>query len=201
MGTPFAELIARRHMCRDFRSDPIPRIVWERIVEAGLGAPAAGNTHGFDVVALSGASTARYWDVTLPGPRRASFRWPGLLNAPVLLLAYVDPGAYLRRYSEPDKSPFALGAHASEWSVPYWFVDGGAAVMAMLLAAHDEGLGALFFGQFGHEAALRGALGVPEGHRAVGTVAVGHPRDGGRRSASAARGRPDLEDRLHVGCW
>ena len=60
--------------------------------------------------------------------------------------------------------------------MPYWCVDAGVAVMALLLAAVDEGLGALFFGQFDHEAGGRGrASAIPADRRPVGTIALGHP--------------------------
>ena len=108
------------------------------------------------------------WEV--PEARRRAFPWPGLLVAPVLVVPYVDPTRYVERYAEPDKSHSGLGTGESAWSVPYWWVDGGAAVMAMLLAAESEGLGALFFGQFGHEDAVREAFGVPAAQRALGTV-------------------------------
>ena len=59
--------------------------------------------------------------------------------------------------------------------MPYWWVDGGMAVEHVLLGAVDAGLGACFFGLFDHEPAVFAALGVPEGWRALGTIALGHP--------------------------
>ncbi|MCB0952793.1 MAG: nitroreductase family protein, partial [Microthrixaceae bacterium] len=121
--------------------------------------------------------------------------------------------AYLQRYSEPDKARSGLGADTGAWDVPYWFVDGGAAVMSLLLAAEAEGLGALLFGQFDHESRVRQALGVPEGRRAIGTVAVGHRAtgDGGGSSPgagstdsvsrSARRGRPSPAVHVRRGRW
>lgn len=173
-----------------------------RIAAAATRAPSAGNTWALDLLVLTGDDAARYWDLTLPPARRAGFAWPGLLAAPVLLVPYVEPAAYVRRYAEGDKAATGLGDGEGRWSVPYWWVDGGAAVMAVLLAAEAEGLGALFFGQFDHEAAVTRAFGVPPDRRALGTVAVGHPRPGGRhRSDSARRGRPAAGDRLHRGRW
>ena len=118
------------------------------------------------------------------------------------MLVYVDPCAYVERYAEPDKAHTGLGDDSSEWPVPYWFVDGGAAAMALLLAAEAAGLGALLFGQFEHEQALRTVFGVPEDRRAVATIALGHPAvDGRHASRSAARGRPDPGTRIHHGAW
>ena len=188
-------------MCRDFDPAPLGEGTLESLVDAATRAPSAGNTHGLGFVALEGEHTATYWDVTLPHGRRADFAWPGLLSAPLLLLVYVEPGAWARRYGEADKASTGLG-ELGAWPVPYWFVDAGASVMAILLAAEDLGLGALFFGQFEHEEPLREAFGVPPGNRAVGTVAVGHRAVGGRnRSMSARRGRPGTGEILHRGSW
>jgi nitroreductase len=109
----------------------------------------------------------------------------------------VSPVAYAERYAEPDKRDTGLG-DVEAWPVPYWWVDGGMAVEAMLLAAVAEGLGACFFGLFEHEQAVLDAFGVPAGRRALGTVALGHPLpDTPGRSAA----RPKRRDRVHRGRW
>jgi hypothetical protein len=142
----------------------------------------------------------RYWAMTFATAEdRAVFRWQGLLDAPVLVVPIVDPAAYARRYAEPDKAGTGLG-HVDAWSVPYWWVDGGMAVEHLLLAAVDEGLGALLFGVFEHERAVLAAFGVPAGRRALGVVALGHPApdEPGR---SASRPRRSLAEVTHRGRW
>jgi nitroreductase len=201
-GPRFAEVLAARRMCRDFLDRPVDRDRLATVLDAAFRAPAAGNAAALDLVVLSGPHTARYWDVTLPPERRDGFRWPGLLRAPVLVVPVVDPGAYVSRYGRPDKSATGLGEGPEAWPVPYWFIDGGAAVMALLLAAEAGGLGALFFGQFGHEPAVLAALGVPAGHRSLGTIALGHPAPGGRTPSSSARtGRPGPASSVHHDGW
>ena len=195
-------VLARRRMCRDFLPDPVEESVLDAVLTAGLGAPAAGNTWALDLVVLTGASVTAYWDVTLPAARRVSFGWPGLLTAPVLVVPYVDPAAYVERYAEPDKVASGLGGSTEDWTVPYWWVDGGAAVMGMLVAAEAHDLGALLFGQFGHEAAVAERFGVPGGRRALGTVALGHPVAGrGGPGRSAGRGRPRAAAHVHRDVW
>jgi nitroreductase len=120
----------------------------------------------------------------------------------VLVLVVVDPQAYVQRYAADDKASTGLGHASADWPVPYWFVDGGAAVMGMLLAAEAAGLGALFFGQFDHESAVAAEFGVPDGCRSVGTVALGWPAPGGREpTRSAATGRPGGPGFVHRGSW
>ena len=151
---------------------------------------------------LEGAEqTARFWDVTLPSERRASFPWPGLLRAPVLVIPVAEPQAYVDRYAEPDKAGTGLGDSAEQWPVPYWYVDTAFASMVMLLAAVDAGLGALFFGIFNAEAEVLAELRVPSGYRPVGVIALGHPAPEQRPSRSARRGRRPVSSLIHRGGW
>ncbi len=188
-------------MVRAFQPDPVEPAALTRILDAASRAPSAGFTQGLDLVVLEGsAQTSRYWDLTLPDPdARARFRWQGLLVAPVLVIPVVDPGAYAARYGEPDKAATDLGT-VEAWGVPYWWVDGGAAVENVLLAAVAEGLGALLFGLFDHERAVLDELGVPEGWRAIGTIALGRPApdEPGR---SSGRARRPLDELVHRGRW
>lgn len=188
-------------MVRAFSEAPVDPQVVDHLIDLARRAPSAGHSQGWAFVVLEGAhQTARYWDVTLPPDRRAGFRWPGLLTAPVLVVALVRPDAWVDRYAEADKAATGLGAGAGEWPVPYWWVDGGMAVEHLLLGAVEAELGACFFGLFDHEAAVLAALGAPEGWRALGAIALGHPvaDDPGR---SAGRGRLPLADVLHRGGW
>jgi nitroreductase len=180
-------------MVRAFATDPVLDDSLARVCDAALRAPSAGNAQGLDLLVID--SPATYWAITLPDP--SGFRWQGLLDAPVLVIPVVAPGAYAARYAEADKAASGLGTVAA-WPVPYWWVDGGMAVEAMLLAAVADGLGACFFGLFEHERAVLDAFGVPADRRALGTVALGHPLpDTPGRSAS----RPKRRNRVHRGRW
>jgi nitroreductase len=201
-----AEVLRRRHMVRAFRPDPVAPDALDRVLAAARRAPAAGNSDGTDLVVLEGPEeTSRYWDVTLPsGAEREAFGHPALLRAPVLVVVVADAGAYLRRYSEADKAATGLGASADRWPVPYWTVDTAFAAMLLLLAATNEGLGALFFGIFRHERALLRELGVPEDRRAIGTIALGWPDVEAAATAprgSGARRRRPVDEIVHRGHW
>lgn len=197
----FAEVVTSRRMVRAFTKQPVPTEVLDRILALAVRVPAAGNTQGLDLVVLEGEQTARYWDVSLPIERRATFPWPGLLHAPVLLIPVSSPDAYLERYGETDKIRTGLGEGVEQWSVPYWYVDSAFSAMVALLAAVDEGLGAVFFGQFEHEAAIKEALGIPTDRRPVGTIALGHAAAEQRMSRSARRPRRSFDEIVHRGGW
>ena len=188
-------------MVRAFLPDPVPDDLVDRLLDLARRAPSAGNTQPWELLVLRGDAVERYWSTTLPDPDdRARFRWQGLLAAPVLVVPYVRPGAYVERYAEPDKSPTGRGRGEAAWPVPYWWVDGGAAVQNLLLGCTAAGLGACLFGQFEHEAAVRAAFDVPGDRRAVGTVALGWPApdEPGR---STGRPRPPLDQVVHRDRW
>jgi nitroreductase len=196
-----SDAVRHRRMVRAYTSDPLPAEVVDRLLDLARRAPSAGNTQAVRFLVLDDpAAVARYWDLTLPPERREGFAWPGLVAAPVLVVVLVDPGAYVSRYAEPDKAATGLGEGADAWPVPYWWVDGGAAVEALLLAAVDAGLGACLFGLFDAERAVLAAHGVPDGWRAVGTVSLGRPAPD-RPGRSQRRARPALDEVVRRGRW
>jgi nitroreductase len=199
----FAEALRRRRMVRSFTGSPVPAAALHGILAASLRAPSAGNTQGWDAVVLEGpAQTAPFWAATTTQDwRDRSSRWPGLERAPVVVALFADPGAYVARYREADKAPSGLGSGPEAWPVPYWFVDAGQVVMALLLAAVDAGLGALFLGNFRGEAALRRSLGVPEDRVYVGAVLVGEPDRDDPPSTSSGRPRRSPEAVFHRSAW
>ena len=200
MNPEFERVVRRRRMTRSFTDEPVAAEVVDLVLDLARRGPSAGKTASLDFLVLEGTQTARYWDTTLPPAKRPAFPWPGLLDAPVLIIPWVEPAAYVRRYSEADKVSTGLGAGEDAWDVPYWWVDGGAATMTLLLAVEAVGLGALLFGLFGHEDAVRRAFGVPDAMRAIGGIAIGHAAPD-RPSVSARRKRSTFDRVVHRGVW
>jgi len=197
-----ADALRDRRSCRSFTDQPLLPGLLDELVDRARRTPTAGNCQGVEFLVLEGDDVADYWDVTLTAGRRAEFPWPGLLAVPALVVPWGVADRYLARYSESDKAVAGLGGSAGDWPVPYWLTDAAFAAMALQLLAVEAGLGCCFFGLFGHEAAVAEQFGVPEGARAVGAVAIGHPDPGvARPSASVDRGRRPLDEVLHRGAW
>ncbi len=190
------QLLGRRRMVRAFEPTPLPADVINRLLDLARRAPSAGHTQATGFVVLDHPETvARYWAVTLPEHRRASFRWKTLLRAPVLVLVTTEPERYPDRYREPDKIATGRGDGLDHWPVPYWWVDAGAVVQNLLLLVTEAGLGACLFGPFDHEAELARTFELGEGVRIVATIAIGHraPDEPGR---STGRGWKPLNELL-----
>ena len=188
-------------MTRAFLSEPIGVETLHALIDLALRAPSAGKTQGTHFVVLDGDDVAAFWNDTLPSEKRANFRWKQLLDAPVIILPFVDPIAYVARYSEPDKQATGLGEGVDAWPTPYWTVDGSFAVMSLLLAAHDADLGALFFAVFNGEQQLRNRLGVPDHMQLLGAIAIGHAVRSDEKGRSAARPRRPIEEAIHLSRW
>lgn len=199
----FAEAIRRRRMVRSFSgASPAPDVL-DTVLASAVRAPTAGNTQGWDAVVLEGPDqTDGFWDATTTAEwRERSPRWPGLRRAPVVVAVFSDPAAYLARYGEPDKVRSGLGSTHGAWPVPYWDTDAAMAVMVLLLAAVDAGLGACFLGNFRGEIALKEVLGVPVGLRYFGAVLIGEPGGEDPPSSSASRPCRASEEVFHRGHW
>ena len=197
----FIDTVRRRRMVRAFTGEPVDPDVVDQLCDLARRAPSAGHSQGTAFVVLDQPEVVgRYWDITLAPQRRPSFRWPGLLKAPVLVLVAVRPGAYTDRYAEADKAATGLGEGTEAWPVPYWWVDAGAAAEHLLLGAVDAGLGACLFGLFDHEVTVARAFGVPDGWRLVATIALGW-RAADEPGRSVGRGQRPLNEVVHRNRW
>jgi nitroreductase len=198
----FAEVVRRRKMVRAFEDRPVDPAAIDRILRAGLRAPSAGFTQGWAFLVLEGADqVGQFWDASWANDEaRASFQWPGLFTAPAIVVPLAHKQAYLDRYAERDKG--IADRRESFWPVPYWHIDTGFAAMSMLLAAVDDGLGALFFGVFADSIdRVRAAFGIPAAYMPIGAIAIGHPAPGDRPSASLKRGQRPWDEVIHRGHW
>jgi nitroreductase len=160
-------------MVRKFDQRPLEPELLDRILEAARHAPSAGFSQGFDFVVLDQPDVvARFWAVTddpdFPNPTGFS-----ATAAPVIVLPLADKAAYLERYSRPDKIAFGLTDEA-RWPVKFWETDTAMAIMLILLAATDLGVGALYFGITHGEQDILQELGVPEGLKLLGVIGLGH---------------------------
>ncbi|MGD2061854.1 MAG: nitroreductase family protein [Acidimicrobiia bacterium] len=194
----FSAVLARRRMVRNYSEEPVDRAALDRVAAAALRAPSAGNSQAIAVVVVTDPELRSRISVIADEPDylEAGFD-PWISKAPAHIVISVSERVYHDRYSEPDK----LDADGTEisWPVPYWWIDAGAALMAVLLTAVDEGLAAGFLGVHSLPE-LSALLGIPDDYQPIGIVTVGHPAPD-RRSGSLDRPKKTAAQVIFRDVW
>ncbi len=193
----FADVVMRRRAVRRFEEAGVDRAALDRIARLAQRAPSAGFSQGQRLVV-----------VTEPEGRRAVARicgeefyeaefGPWISECAAQFIPLVSEAIYHRRYQETDKTD----EHGAEidWPIPYWFVDVGATMQNIWLAAVDEGLGCGFVGT-DDPAELNRFLGIPPEFVAIGVMPVGRPLPD-VRSPSLKRGWVPYEQFAHWERW
>jgi len=186
----FQELLPKRRMVRHYAPELVPREVVERIVGTvrRLRAPATARGQRLLVV-MRDEARAELVRIASAGWGAERGLEPWLESAPVHVLVCTREDDYHERYRQEDK---LVEGEEIEWPVPFWYMDAGAAVMLILLAAIDEGLGAGLTGVPKELAAeLGAAFGIPEDVTIVAHVTIGVPApDPGWSAVTSRRTKP-----------
>jgi nitroreductase len=186
----FRDVVMKRRAVRRFEDGGVDRAVIERIARLAQRTPSAGFSQG-----------QRLLVVTEPEGRREVGRLsreaeyiemgfgPWISECAAQFIPCVSEAIYHRRYQEPDKVDD--DGNEIDWPIPYWWVDIGATMQNIMLAAVDEGLGCGFVGP--DFEALGAYLGLPEEFIPIGVLPVGRPVPD-IRSPSLKRGWVPFED-------
>jgi nitroreductase len=196
----FRELLKRRRMVRHFEREPVPRETIERIVSTVRRAPSGGFSQGQRLLVVDDPRLlAEIASLDADPPPDAE---PWLASAPVQILVMTREADYHDRYRKPDK---LQEGEEIEWPVPFWYVDAGAALMLVLLAAIDEGLAAGVYGVSREdERRLRDLLAIPDDLRVVAGVTLGRPLpdpEWSRLTSRATQRRRSLDELVHWNRW
>ena len=98
---------------------------------------------------------------------------PWISECAAQFIPCVSEAVYHRRYQEPDK--LQDDGTEIDWPIPYWWVDVGATMQNVMLAAVNEGLGCGFVGTDEPAGAAPRALGIPDEFMPIGVMPVGRP--------------------------
>jgi len=200
----FGEVIKKRRMVRAFTGDPLGSGVTQRVLTAANRAPSAGFSQGYALLVLDEpGQLGSFWDLLEAGDDDpdGAHAYDPVRKAPLVIVPLSCKDIYLDRYARQDKG--WTDRDESRWPVPYWDIDTGFVALLMLLAAVDEGVGALFFGI---PPALiprfREQFGVPASYLPIGAVAIGHP-DPAHDQGGSSRviRRRSLDELVHRGRW
>lgn len=193
----FAAVVRGRRMVRAYDGRPVAPAVVDRVLDLARRAPSAGFSQGQHFVVVTDPKVRAGLAAACGEPAaRARGLPPWVSTAPVLVVPCVRRADYAARYAEPDKA----GSRGPDgWQVDWPLVDGGQALLLLLLAAVDQGLGAGLL-DVADPDRLRRLLGVPADVVPLGLVTIGHPAVD-RPSTSARRGRRPLDAVVHRETW
>ena len=180
----FADVVMARRAVRRFEEGGVDRAVIERIARLAQRTPSAGFSQGQRLVVVTDPEVRREVGRICGDEAYAGMgigAW--ISQCAAIFIPCASEMVYHRRYQEPDK--LREDGTEIEWPIPYWWVDIGATMQNVMLAAVDAGLGCGFAG--GDPAELQALLGIPEEFVPIGVMPVGR-RLPDVRSPSLKRG-------------
>jgi nitroreductase len=201
----FRELLQERRMVRHYDPEPVPRETLERICRTVRRAPSGGFSQGQRLIVVTDAEARKkIADLLHEDEWVEQGREPWLSVAPAHIVVCTREQDYHDRYNEPDKLAVTGGVEI-EWPAPFWYVDAGAAMMLILLAAIDEGLAAGVYGVTVPETkAFKKLLEIPDDVHVVAGVTLGKARpdpNASRASSRFSQRRRGLEEVVHWERW
>ncbi|MBO2461967.1 nitroreductase family protein [Actinomadura violacea] len=197
----FDDVLAARRMVRRYRRDPVPAEAVQRIAAMVRKAPSGGFSQGHRLIVVTDPATrARIAELAQEPVYTRDGEPPWLSVAPVLMVLGICEDDYHARYTKPDK---LIDGREMEWPAPYWWVDSGALLMLIQLAAINEGL-ASGFATVPAKDELAALLDVPPEIAIVGVITIGYARADAVRPADTARLRSmrrPFGDLVRHGSW
>jgi nitroreductase len=170
----FSELVMKRRTVRRFEEGGVDRETLERIARFAQRTPSAGFSQGQRVLVVTDPErrreVARLYGEEPDDPLFGAW----ISTCAAQFIPCVSEAIYHRRYQEPDK--IDEDGREIDWPIPYWWVDVGATMQNVMLAAVDAGLGCGFAGGPAESiAALKAYLGIPQEFSPIGVMPVGRP--------------------------
>src|SRR3954454_3942533 len=194
------DILKQRRMHRAFLPDPLPREQIERIAGVIRRAPSGGFSQGGSIVVVTDEAKRKQIADAFGDEHYAPYGRNYIADAPVHMVISANESLYHARYTEADKLA-ATGGVEVTWPVPYWFVDAGALMMLVLLAAIDEGLASAFIGHPDQKRIFGELLGLPEEVVPIGLALIGKPGDAPLPGSRRKERRRADEALIHHNGW
>ncbi|HZQ81229.1 MAG TPA: nitroreductase family protein [Gaiellaceae bacterium] len=196
----FRDILAKRRMHRAFLPDPIPQETIERIAGVIRRAPSGGFSQGGSIVVVTDEEKRAEIARAFGDEHYSTSGRNYLADAPVHMVISTNESLYHARYNEADKLA-ATGGVEVTWPVPYWFVDCGALMMLVLMAAIDEGLASAFVGHPDQKRIFAELLGLPEDVVPIGLAVMGKPGESPPTGSRLKSRQRDLDSLVHWQRW
>lgn len=152
----FEELIKKRRSIRAFDSRPVPEELLDKILEAAMLAPTAGNVQAFRMKIVRDKATK---DKLVPACLDQVF----IADAPVIIIFLACPTESKEHYGTRGEKLYAVQ-------------DATIAIYSAHLMAAELGLGSCWIGAF-NEGNVAIAAKIPKEFVPVGLLPVGYPKE------------------------
>lgn len=165
------DAILTRRSIRKYLPEPVSRDMVNNILKAGMSAPSAGDEQPWHFIIIDRRDLLEKISEMHPYAKM-------LKNAPAVLLICADPN--VPKFKD------------------FWVQDCSAASENMLLAAHAQGLGAVWIGIYPAEnlvTGIRELFNIPEHMVPFSAIAIGHPAE-----EKSGRSRYEVS-RIHDNYW
>lgn len=149
------EIIKNRRSVRQFQEKDIPEEIIEKLIEALIWAPSAGNLQSRKFYFIFGGKIK---DDLVQTAMKQSF----IAQAPLIIVGCADEKKALK-YGERGRTTFSI-------------CDVSASIQNLMLLAHSQGLGTCWVGSF-DEKEVGKVLNLPSGLRPIVVVPVGYPAE------------------------
>ncbi len=192
----FRDVVMKRRAVRRFEEGGVGPEVIARIARLAQRTPSAGFSQGQRLIVVTDPERRREVAQICGEDEMLELFGPWVSECTAQFIPCVSEAIYHRRYQEADK--VRDDGSEIDWPVPFWWVDIGATMQTIMLAAVDEGLGCGFIGP--EIDGLRSYLGIPDEFTPIGVMPVGRPIPD-VRSPSLKRGWVPFEDFAHWDEW
>ena len=166
------ELLLNRRVVRNYleTNEEFPNL--SDIPKLTIKIPTAGFSRGIEIISVENKQNIKKLAIYANEEsylKKGYGKW--LSNSKAIFLILINEEAYHERYKELDKQN---QTSSSNWSVPYWYVDAGAAMMNCMLLVEETGLKSGFLGSHNMEIQkIKSLLGIPEDIEILGFVTAG----------------------------
>jgi len=149
------ETIKNRRSIREFQAKEIPEKLIEKLIEALIWAPSAGNLQSRKFYFVFDQKTKRELV-------KAALGQDFIAQAPLVVIGCTD-NKIAWRYGERGKNLYSI-------------CDVSASIENMMLVAHEEELGSVWVGAF-DEKEVSKILNLPENLRPIAIIPIGYPAE------------------------
>mgnify|MGYP006225270663 FL=1 len=166
------ELLLNRRVVRNYLDTNKEYPNLSDIPKLTIKIPTAGFSRGIEIISVENKQNIKKLAIYANEEsylKKGYGKW--LSNSKAIFLILINEQAYHERYKELDKQN---QTSSSNWSVPYWYVDAGAAMMNCMLLVEETGLKSGFLGSHNMEIQkIKSLLSIPENIEILGFVTAG----------------------------